>query len=76
MTTPHRCGAELRHSHGTAACDLPDGHDGLHEAWCDSCYENEYTDPSDRLEWEIDGEDWITPTPTPAPSDPGSGEAR
>jgi hypothetical protein len=61
------CDAELRHTHGTAVCDLAAGHEGQHGAWCDICYENEYTDPSDRLSWDADGEDWITRKPaTPA----------
>ncbi|WP_329131654.1 hypothetical protein OG552_10780 [Streptomyces sp. NBC_01476] len=67
------CGAELHHAHGTSVCDLPDGHDGQHEAWCDSCYEGAgYTDPSDRLAWDHNGENWLTPAATP--SNPGSGE--
>lgn len=57
------CGAELHHTHGTAECDLPDGHDGEHGALCGVCYENGYDDPSDRLEWEHDGESWLTLDP-------------
>jgi hypothetical protein len=75
-TVARRCGAELHHAHGTAVCDLPDGHSGLHEALCDTCREDGYDDPSDRLEWERDGENWLTrkTTPAAAPSDPGRGK--
>ena len=71
MAETRRCGAELHHTHGTALCDLPGGHDGQHEAWCDSCYEDGCTDPSDRLEWGRDGENWLR-RPAPAPSGPGN----
>jgi hypothetical protein len=55
------CGAELHHTHGTAVCDLPNGHDGQHGAWCGICLDDDgYDDPSDRLEWEHDGENWLT----------------
>lgn len=68
-----RCNAELRHTHGTAVCDLPDGHDGPHGALCDICEDNGYDDPSDRLEWEHESEDWTTRGGTPAASPtPGS----
>jgi hypothetical protein len=61
--SPSPCGAELHHTHGIAACDLPAGHDGEHGALCGICYENGYDDPSDRLEWEHDGESWLTCDP-------------
>lgn len=52
------CGAELHHTHGTAVCDQPEAHEGLHGAWCGICLDNGYDDPSDRLEWERDGGSW------------------
>ncbi|MCT2591119.1 hypothetical protein LHJ74_14580 [Streptomyces sp. N2-109] len=60
MTT---CRAVLHHQHGMAQCDLPPHDDEQqHGAWCDNCLEYGYDDPSDRLDWGRDGEDWlITP---------------
>jgi hypothetical protein len=66
-TAPVRqCGAQLLHAHGTAFCDLPQGHEGSHGALCEACEDYGYTDPSDRLEWELDGENWLKPPATPA----------
>jgi hypothetical protein len=69
---PPRCRAELHHAHGTAVCDLPDGHDGDHGALCDVCEEDGYDDPSDRLEWKVSGEDWTAPKAVPADTSPTS----
>ncbi|WP_439947149.1 hypothetical protein [Streptomyces sp. BBFR109] len=55
------CGATLTHAHGVSSCDLPPhGPDERHSALCDLCQESdpEYGDPSDRLEWDLDGESW------------------
>ncbi|MGW3427894.1 hypothetical protein ACWDHW_08050 [Streptomyces melanosporofaciens] len=56
---PFSCGAELNHSHGASVCDLPEGHEEQHSGWCNICLENDQDDPSDRLNWERDGEDWL-----------------
>lgn len=53
------CTAELQHTHGVAVCDLSQGHEGLHSAWCSICLEDGYNDPSDRLDWEHDRESWF-----------------
>jgi hypothetical protein len=54
-----RCSAELEHQHGVAVCDLLQGHAGQHEAWCDTCVEDGYDDALDRLQWDLDGENWL-----------------
>lgn len=58
------CKAQLHHAHGTAVCDLPRSHGDQHSAWCDYCIEAGYDDPSDRLEWDRDGEDWAPRQPS------------
>lgn len=55
-----RCTAELAHAHGTSVCDQPTGHDGQHSALCEACIEDGYDDPSDRLEWDEQHENWLT----------------
>lgn len=63
MTEP-LCGATLRHVHGQTACDLTPGHlarDEDHSGWCEQCRTDRgHDDPSDRLTWDRDGEDWTT----------------
>lgn len=68
MSTP-LCSAALQHTHGVAACDLPEGHDGEHSALCDICLGDGYDDPSDRLNWEHDGESWVDPKPQTPPTE-------
>ncbi|MDK1473589.1 hypothetical protein QNO07_09175 [Streptomyces sp. 549] len=44
-------------------CDQPPRHGEEHSAWCDLCREEYgYDDPSDRLDWEHDGERWTGPS--------------
>lgn len=53
------CGATLQHAHGHTECDLPTDHEDQHSGWCDLCQEHGYDDPSDRLNWDRDGESWV-----------------
>jgi hypothetical protein len=53
-----QCTAELTHTHGVSVCVLKDDHDGQRAAYCGICLDDGYDDPSDRLHWDEQREDW------------------
>lgn len=49
------CDATVRHAHGIAHCDLPEGHGDNHEGHCVRCWED---DDQAHLRWTEQHEEW------------------